>query len=309
MTTIPSSSAHPHGTYGAACREVRLWDSVPGGGTLQLMMLDRILVPLDLGTDADRALPVAGALAHKLGVPVDALIVTSKGVDPRIDEHEARWHARAAGCDLNAVELRTDDDVADGILAAAGSPATLLCLATHARGAVADLAVRSTGERVIRRAAHPVLAVGPRTVIDPPPCANEIVCCVGDDQAQARRLLSVTAAWAIHLVCDPWLVHVADTPTDGPGDGSPDRAVLDELTHELLEHGMAATWHVVADADTTAGILRFASTLSDPVLIMASHGRAGLRRLALGSVTLDVVRRSPHPVLVVPARLDHGTTG
>jgi len=267
------------------------------------MTLNRILVPLDFGTDADRALPVAQALAHKLGVPVDALIVTSKGVDPRSDEREARWHARSAGCELNAVELRTDDDVVEGVLAAAGSPSTLLCMATHARSAVADLALHSTGEEVLRRAAHPVLAVGPRTSTNAPACPNGIVCCVGDDQTQADQLLSVTAEWATDLSCDPWLVHVAAAATQGPAVGSPDRAFLDEVTHELLVHGVAATGQVVPDADPTAGILRFASTLSAPMLIMASHGRTGLRRLTLGSVTLDVLRQSPHPVLVVPTRL------
>lgn len=264
------------------------------------MTLDRILVPLDFGAYADRALPVAGALARKLGVALDILVVTSKGIDPRIDQHEARWHARSAGCDLNAVELRTDEDVVEGILGAARSPRTLLCLSTHAPGVVADLAMHSTGEQVLSRATHPVLAIGPRTVIDPPPCAKGIVCCVGDDRTQARRLLSVTADWATDLVCDPWLVHVADTPTDRPADGLPDRALLEELTDELLEHGVAATWQVVAESDAATGILRFASTLPDHVVIMASHGRVGLRRLALASVTLDVVRRSPHPVLVVP---------
>jgi nucleotide-binding universal stress UspA family protein len=157
------------------------------------MAVDRILVPLDFGAFADRALPVAGALAQKLGIPVDALVVTSAGMDASSDEHEARWHARTAGCNLHAVELSTDEDVVQGILTAAASPSVLLCLATHARGAVADLALHSTGEQVLRRAAHPVPAVGPRAVVDPPSCPNGIVCAIGDDHAQADRLVAAAA--------------------------------------------------------------------------------------------------------------------
>ena len=237
------------------------------------MTFDRILVPLDFGAHADRALPVAGALARKLGVGLDLLIVTSKGVDPRIDEHEARWHARSAACDLNAIELRTDEDVVDGILAAARSPRTLLCLSTHAHGAVADLAVHSTGEEVLSRATQPVLAIGPRTVIDPPPRAQGIVCCIGDDQAQARRLLSVTAEWAIDLVCDPWLVHVTDTTTGRPPDGSPGRALLAELTDELMEHGVGATWQVVAELNAGHASERAKVTKAEALELLRTNSR------------------------------------
>ena len=79
---------------------------------------------------------------------------------------------------------------------------------------------------------------------------------------------------------------------------------MDDLakpTRGLSLLGLNANWQTVSDADPASGILRFASGLPGPVIVMASHGRTGLRRLALGSVTLDVLGRSPHPVLVVPA--------
>jgi hypothetical protein len=62
------------------------------------MVLDRVLVPLDFGLAADRAQPVAQVLAHKLGLTVDAVVVTSRGVAADADEDEAHWHARQAGC-------------------------------------------------------------------------------------------------------------------------------------------------------------------------------------------------------------------
>jgi nucleotide-binding universal stress UspA family protein len=161
------------------------------------MTFDRILVPLDFGCPADRALPMAQAFARKLVARLDAVVVTSRGIDRAIEEIEARRHAQSLGCELDGVELRTEDDVVEGILAAAGSPRTLLCIATHARGAAADLAFRSVGEQVLRRTRQPVLAVGPRTVVDPPPRLDEIVSCVDVDPRQARRLLSVTADSAV----------------------------------------------------------------------------------------------------------------
>jgi nucleotide-binding universal stress UspA family protein len=202
------------------------------------------------------------------------------------------------------VELRTDDHVVDGIVAVAGAPRTLLCMATHARGAAADVVLHSVSEQVLRRAPAPVLAVGPRTVVAPPPRLDAIVCCLGDDPAVAPPLLVVVAEWSHQLGCEPALLHVTAPDVHPPSDASADRATLENVTRlarELWAQGVKATWQAVSDTDPAAGILRFASDLPGAVVVMSSHGRTGLRRLALGSVTLDVLAHSPHPVLVVPA--------
>ncbi len=49
-------------------------------------------------------------------------------------------------------------------------------------------------------------------------------------------------------------------------------------------------------------ILKFVESLPRALLVMASHGRTGFRRLVLGSVTQQVVHRITTPVIVVPAR-------
>ena len=36
------------------------------------------------------------------------------------------------------------------------------------------------------------------------------------------------------------------------------------------------------------------------LIVMSSHGRTGLSRVLMGSVTEEVLRKSPYPVLVVP---------
>jgi nucleotide-binding universal stress UspA family protein len=38
------------------------------------------------------------------------------------------------------------------------------------------------------------------------------------------------------------------------------------------------------------------------VIIMATHGRTGISRVALGSITEGVLHKSPCPVLIIPAR-------
>jgi len=53
--------------------------------------------------------------------------------------------------------------------------------------------------------------------------------------------------------------------------------------------------------DPDAEILAEVERWPAPLIVMASHGRGGLKRLLLGSVADRVVREAPAPVLVVPA--------
>jgi nucleotide-binding universal stress UspA family protein len=48
-------------------------------------------------------------------------------------------------------------------------------------------------------------------------------------------------------------------------------------------------------------ILDFAATQSTDIIVMATHGRSGLKRWLLGSVAEKIVHASRHPVLLVRA--------
>lgn len=49
-------------------------------------------------------------------------------------------------------------------------------------------------------------------------------------------------------------------------------------------------------------IIEFAKTHNVDLIVMSTHGRTGAKYFLLGSVTEQVVRQSPCPVMVVPAR-------
>jgi nucleotide-binding universal stress UspA family protein len=53
---------------------------------------------------------------------------------------------------------------------------------------------------------------------------------------------------------------------------------------------------------TVQTILEQAEKLDADVIVMGSHGRGKLFDLVVGSVSAGVIRKSPVPVLVVPAR-------
>ena len=83
-----------------------------------------------------------------------------------------------------------------------------------------------------------------------------------------------------------------------------DRASLrDEL--EQFVKGVAGDVPVtatVAEGNVVAEIVRRAAALDADLVVMGTHGRSGLERLMLGSVTERVLVKTALPVLTVPAR-------
>lgn len=82
---------------------------------------------------------------------------------------------------------------------------------------------------------------------------------------------------------------------------SEDKAMQDYLERGALkikEEGGEATWiHRIGDA--ASWILQEARDQDADLIVMASHGRSGLARFLLGSVTEKVMRHAHCPVMVV----------
>ncbi|MEA3246895.1 MAG: universal stress protein [Gemmatimonadota bacterium] len=79
-------------------------------------------------------------------------------------------------------------------------------------------------------------------------------------------------------------------------------ASLRATAHRLAsEHGIAVTVHELA-GQPAAAIAAHVDERRDALIVMSSHGRGGLSRAWLGSVTDAVIRHSLSPVLVVPGR-------
>ncbi len=55
----------------------------------------------------------------------------------------------------------------------------------------------------------------------------------------------------------------------------------------------------VAHPSAAGGILSYAAEHDTDLIVLGTHGRRGVRRLVLGSVAEEVVRRAPRPVLTV----------
>ena len=108
------------------------------------------------------------------------------------------------------------------------------------------------------------------------------------------------------------VLFIVDQPTSvsSMGEGF---SGLDDLLDTLEERGHEATGVIVEqarerDIETTAAvrrgnphddILTYADEHDIDVIVMGTHGRTGVKRALLGSVTENVVRHSEIPVLTV----------
>jgi nucleotide-binding universal stress UspA family protein len=77
-----------------------------------------------------------------------------------------------------------------------------------------------------------------------------------------------------------------------------DQKYLDGLAARLKKDGIPAT-AVLAKGKPAETIMDYAQKNKADLIIMSTHGRSGVSRWLLGSVTEKVVRHSPVPVLTV----------
>ena len=72
------------------------------------------------------------------------------------------------------------------------------------------------------------------------------------------------------------------------------------LAESLLSRdGAGINWDVLHRDDASDAIVDYVRDVRASLIAMTTHGRTGLARVALGSVTAAVVHNAPCPVLVV----------
>lgn len=95
------------------------------------------------------------------------------------------------------------------------------------------------------------------------------------------------------------LLHVAEA--GAPESAEQRRAQLRQLIPlSAAARGVATELELVSEERPAAGIWHAANRLGVDAICMATHGRAGLTQVVLGSQAQEVVRKARQPVLLVP---------
>lgn len=73
---------------------------------------------------------------------------------------------------------------------------------------------------------------------------------------------------------------------------------LDRMVQPVREEGLLVETHLLK-GDPAAEIIKAAGDLQCDLIVMGTHGRTGVPRLLMGSVTERVLRTSPVPIVAV----------
>lgn len=271
-------------------------------------MIERILVPLDGSATAEAVLPQVGRLLRRHDSEV--ILVRSANSMP-VDAYPTVFEAALAAAREYVMGIQ-DRLIADGVrvkaVARLGSAAetilevareekaTLIAMATHGHSGVTRLVFGSVAEQVLRKSPLPVLVVRPFEASHAKEPIQNILVPLDGSKASARavpRAMEMAALFGARVV----LLHVLDPKGNWPDRDTAGRQ-LGEIADKLRAAGISTL--TIVDEGNPAVIIGDVTRHHEIDLVtMATHGRTGLSRLVVGSVTESVVRASSVPVLVV----------
>lgn len=275
-------------------------------------MFDRVLVPTDGSGPANAALEYAAEIAAREDLTVYVLHVVDPDDDPPaatvedLLEAGRSWAGEANTPIIDAVrtgrpreailEFATDRDV-DAIV-----------MGTRGRRGIGRLLLGSVTEAVVRDADVPVLVVrGSADVRRRYPVETVLV--PSDGSVHADVALERALAIADHLGADVHVVTSVDVSPAELGEGTDlrldrleahARSVVDDAADRAAGTDLEVTT-AVRHGSIARTIRTYAEEHDVDLLVMGTHGRSGIDRLLLGSVTERVLRTAPAPVLTVRA--------
>jgi nucleotide-binding universal stress UspA family protein len=301
-------------------------------------MLRTLLVPLDGSSLAERAVPVACALAKRTGgavhlvrahVPITVVGATAEGAifsqDMLAADDAVRRHARtyvtgvaeraAAAHGVRVTPLCEDgspagliQEVADRLLA------DLIVMTTHGAGGFAPDWLGSVADAVIRHSHRPVLTLPENEAHPERPFAPRRITVTLDGSERAATILPVARDLALAYGATLDLVRVvapyipgdviSHLPTDRPDPFGIDaeaalaKRALDDIARTFTAGGVATTATVRMDLSPTKSLQAHLKETDPDVVAVATQGR-GLSRVFVGSVADKLVRTAGRPVLVL----------
>jgi nucleotide-binding universal stress UspA family protein len=281
------------------------------------MTIERILVPLDGSQTAEKVLPHVRRLLRRedselvfvravVPPPVEHAALMVEAAEKAAEEYLAGLRERfeKAGVDVRTV-VRVGAPGSVILEAAKSEKATLIAIATHGSSGVKRLLLGSVAEELVRHSPVPVLAVRPFF-------SYELTTKDGGEFDPVRTLLlpvdeAALAAIAIEPVSRlaemfesrVTLVKVLPPKGGKPASEGAEKAARKDLASVAKRIGRRGveTRVEILRGSAVEGILG-AATGAD-LIVMPTHGRSGLKRLFLGSVTEEVLRGARVPVLIV----------
>lgn len=257
------------------------------------MNVTKVIVPMGVSRVAERVMPVAAEVSEVLDAPIEIVhVLPSLDVAPHIARRRDWMTPLAEDFDatLRWVEHAKISDGLRDVMS--DQPDAIVCMHVESNGGPLYAWLGSTSENILRSSHHRCVLVGPNVRTEPSVADGPVVVCV-DGSDHSESILPDAAAWAAAAENPIWVVNVAD--------GTRASTDVDESSYVqgvVGDLGVPSTeWEVLGGRDHAQSIVDFAESRGAGSIVMATHGRSGIDRVALGSTTMRVVNRAPCPVI------------
>jgi nucleotide-binding universal stress UspA family protein len=301
-------------------------------------LYSKMLIPLDGSKTAEKVLPYARYLAGKFKIPVELLaVIDIAEMATHISAEKARHlntmiedgvrasttYLRGMASTFPQAEVtctvekgRAEETI---IEKGAADPGMLITMATHGRSGLNRFLLGSVTEKVLRGSANPLLLIRAAEQVKgegEEKLTSVLVPLDGSELAEsvlpmvatmAKKLgLEVVLFRAYHIPYnayagnDGYYAVNYDELISGVRDEA--KEYLEKKVAEVKKLGVEKVSMLIKEGFAGDEIIALGRKTPNSLIAMCSHGRSGVGRWVLGSVTETVVRHSGDPVLVVRAK-------
>lgn len=262
-------------------------------------MFNRIIVPVDGSSASWRAAEVGDRLAVACDADLEVIHVEHL-LDDRQREQLAdriattQWVGDPPALTFVPERFDIPEAIADHLTGVNGG---MLVMASTGRGR-SEAVLGSVAAEVLTLTYGPMIVVGPEVDVDATFAGTHLMVTV-DGSRFSETALGLAGAWGIAMELRPWVIGVLE-PSESV---SPD--VMESNHVALLAHrlqartGRQTEFEVLHGRRPARAITDFARTVGARFIVLSTHGRSGLARLAVGSVAAGVVRHAPCPVVLM----------
>jgi len=293
-----------------------------------------MLIPLDGSKLAEQVLPYARFLARALSIPVELLQAADPEAlalltDPehsryadtvwadKINSGRAYLEAIARSFQGARVQCLVEKGKAEDVVIdkAAADKNTLIVMATHGRSGIQRWLLGSVADKVLHGSSNHMLLVRAteqgktageaalKTVVVPldgSALAEQVLPYVGDLARKIPLKVVFLRAYGLppSVTGDEYGTYMGELMNQIENEA---RDYLATKVDEAKQNGMNDVVPVVKFGYGADDIISLARETPDNFVAMCTHGRSGMKRFALGSITDRVVRHSGDPVLIIRA--------
>jgi nucleotide-binding universal stress UspA family protein len=298
-------------------------------------MFKHILLPLDGSQLAETAIPFAVELCQKLNSQITLLHVIEKEASSEIHgqrhlttEAEARFYLGEIAdkyfsfCKVNR-HVHTDEvtQVSASIVDHSGElKPDLIILTAHGAGGLRDVMVGSIAQQVIAAGNVAVLLIKPKEKNNKETGLFNKILVPLDGEPDHEQSLEVAANLAKSLGSSIHLVRVVPTLSTLTGQHAAVGTLLPGTTNAYLEIAEEEAcnylqqkldkWRkneIECTAESARGeiaeeVINTALSSGSDLIVLGTHGKAGLSAFWAGSVAPKIVSKASLPILLIPVR-------